>query len=200
MKTYECYRGYSKIPQLYEAGSTGGVATTLALAALKGGFVDGMVVSRRYETFIAHRLEELAESCGSIYEEYQYVAHEGNALGQIGKPCDIDYKYRFKISLFCSHIAKSQKERITKANRPKVSRRHTPSKCWVCRDHVGVKADISVGDSQVNSKENVLIIKSNKGLIVLKHAMKTAMLCLESIDYIDVVKRQPYLWRWWGKQ
>lgn len=99
MKTYECYRGYSKIPQLYEAGSTGGVATTLALAALKGGFVEGMVVSHRYETFIAHSLEELAESCGSIYEGYQYFAHEGNALNQIGKPCDIKDRYEFKISL-----------------------------------------------------------------------------------------------------
>ncbi len=202
MKTYGCYRGYSKIPQLYEAGATGGVATTLALAALELELVSGMVVSRRYETYIAHNLDELVESCGSIYEQYPYGEHYDphKKLGQIGKPCDINEKYGFKISLFCSHTAQSQKEIINKNNRPTVSRMYTPGKCWVCRDHVGVNSDISVGDTQIDPKENVLIVRSNKGSTVLKHVIKEDMICLKPISFMEIVKKQPYLFRWWRKR
>lgn len=200
MKIYESYKGCSKIPQLYEAGATGGVATTLALAALDLGLVDGMVVSRCHETYVAHNLEELLESCGSIYEEFPYVNLGGTKVGQIGKPCNINNKYKFKISLFCSHTIEIQKERITKINRDTFSKRFTPFKCWFCRDHVGLKADINVGDTQTNPKENVLIIKSNKGLSVLEYALKMDMLCLEQIDYSAIVEKQPYLWRWWRKR
>lgn len=200
MKTYRCYKGCSRIPQLYDSGSTGGVATTLALAALHGGFVDGMVVSRRYETFIAHNLEELAESCGSIYEYYPYRKIKGINLGQIGKPCDINEEYGFKISLFCSHTVHPQKHIITKFNRSTVSRKYTPGKCWTCRDHVGITSDINVGDTQVNPKENVLIIRTNKGASILEYALKMDMLCLEGMEPKEIVEKQPYLWRWWRKR
>ena len=200
MKIYDCYRGCSRIPQLYESGATGGVATILALAALDLGIVNGMIVSRCYETYVAHNFEELLESCGSIYEHYPYKNFYGPKLGQIGKPCDLNNRYDFKISLFCSHTAHPQKERIHKINRPTISKIYTPFKCWFCRDHIGIKSDISVGDTQTNPKENVLIIKSNNGLAVLEHALKRDMLYLEPMDTMEIVERQPYLWRWWRKR
>jgi len=199
MKISDCYRGSSRIPQLYEAGATGGVATTLALAALELDVVEGMVVSHCYGTYVARSLKDLVKSCGSIYENYRYENHNGHKLGQIGKPCNINNNYDFKISLFCSHVAQPQKEIITKDNRPTVSRMHTPVKCWLCRDHVGVDSDISVGDTQTDPKENVLIIRSNRGRKVLKYAMKEDMICLESMPFQEIVKKQPYLWRWWRK-
>ncbi len=104
MKISDCYRGSSRIPQLYEAGATGGVATTLALAALELDVVEGMVVSRRYETYVARNLEDLVESCGSIYENYRYENHNGHKLGQLGKPCDLKGD-SFKIAIFCSHTS-----------------------------------------------------------------------------------------------
>jgi len=198
---FGCFKGSSRIPRLYDAGATGGVATTLALAALGLGVVEGMVVSRRYETYVARNLEELVESCGSIYEHYHYGHQDPlEELGQIGKPCDISEKYGFKIAIFCSHTSQPQKEVITKANRPAVSRRHTPGKCWTCRDHVGIKADISVGDTQTDPKENVLIINSDKGLTVLKYAVKEDMVCVDPMIFMKIVKRQPYLFRWWRQR
>jgi len=199
MKTYRCYKGCSRIPLLYEAGSTGGVATTLALAAIQGGFVDGMVVSRRYETFIAHNLDDLIKSCGSIYENYPYRNFKGNNLGQIGKPCDMNENYAFKISLFCSHTSRRQKEKINRKNRPHLSRINNTAKCWICKDHLGEESDISVGDTQIDPKQNILIIRTNKGLSILEYAKKMDILSLERTDFREVVEKQPYLWRRWRK-
>jgi len=190
-----CYIAYSKIPELYEKGSTGGVATTLAYCALSEGFVDGILCSRNKGTFIAYNLEDLTLSCGSIYGAFPYQKLKGDKLGQIGKPCDIDEGYFFKIGLFCSHTSHSQEFKINRENRPKISRLYTPLKCWLCRDHVSTRADISVGDTQYDPKLNVIIVRTSIGQEILNYSSKKNMIRCNETTFSKIQKRQPYLWR-----
>jgi len=198
----KCFIGHSKIRQLYAHGNSGGCATTLAFAALNQFIVDGVVVARYGRppyTFVAKDLQDLIMVCGSFYEDFEYVRIPGNwaRMGQIGKPCDINSAFKLKISLFCSHACRPGDAKINKRTRIKMSKWRIPMKClfWACRDHTGVKADISVGDSQAFPKENVLIARSDRGLQLLQTCIDTGFLDLQEISFLSIKRKQPYLFR-----
>jgi len=199
-----CYKAFSTIPELYAYGSTGGVATTLAYSLLKTGEVKGVLVSRRYETFIAKNLRDLLDSCGSIYEEFRYYKprYGCEEFAQIGKPCNIDARFNFSISLFCSSIYAKQKEPISKKKLRKLSStsryvkalKHKPWMCRKCRDHLGVHADICVGDSQTHRKRNHVIVQSEEGFRIWNETVNQGWIIAKPISLKLIHRRQPYLW------
>jgi len=140
------------------------------------------------KTFIATTLEELLNSCGSVYTRSKYIKYKTNVLkirlGQIGKPCNIDNYYSPKISLFCSKIGFDEKRR---GILPKCTR-------FFCKDHVGVKADISVGDS-LEEKTNVVMIRTELGENLFKKSIELGFIQAKTITKKEIRNRQPYLWR-----
>jgi len=196
----KCYVGYSKIKPLYTHGQTGGCTTTLALTALNTSLVDGIIAARDLNppaTFVAHNLQDLVMACGSIYEEFQYVRIPGGwaKMGQIGKPCDINKAFKLKISLCCSHVSRPGLAKINKQNRAKVTRWRTPMKCWLCRDHTGIKADITVGDTQVHPKRNIIIARTGLGLELLNRSVNMGFLNVKEHSFQAIKQKQPYLFR-----
>lgn len=189
------YLGKSIIPKFLDKAHSGGCASTLGFYAVKTGLVKGMVVSKPYLTFIAETETDFLSCSGSIYEQFKYVKLKRNfKYGQIGKPCNIDEKYKFKISIFCSHVTKKQKFRINMNNRNKQSFFDIPLKCLLCTDHLGLKSDVSVGDSQFNNKLNFIIVNSDLGQKILDEAVNHKYLkCIPS-NYELLVKNQPYLY------
>lgn len=199
------YKAYCKIPEIYKEASGGGVATGLAYHLLKSGYVQGVLVSRRYETFVAKGLNKLLESCGSIYEDFPYLKPDQNLknLAQIGKPCDLDERFTFSISLFCSSMFSRQSNPITKKElrdlfwlqRYLKGLVNKPLRCRKCRDHIGYGADISVGDSQINPKLNHVIVWTEKGNNVWRESMDEHIIHAKIIDLEVIKNRQPYLWK-----
>jgi coenzyme F420-reducing hydrogenase beta subunit len=204
-----CYRGFSLVKELYERASTGGIATSLALVSLKHGYADGMFVLNRnvYPPvwIIAKNKKDLLNACGSTYEDKTFQIGElpqnlSTHLGQVGKPCDIIQPFSPKISLFCSHTYRPKRKPVTKdyARLPKHKIRtffENPVKCFLCKDHLGLTADVNVGDSQEDSKVNVLIARSKLGVELVEHAIEKEFLQLEEISYLVIKNKQPYLWR-----
>jgi len=205
----KCYKGFSLDKELYEKGSTGGVATTLALIGLKYGYAEGMVVLNRAINppawVIAKTKRDFLKACGSTYEDRSFlVITEANdvttRLGQIGKPCDIIQGFTPRISIFCSHTYRTKREPITKdyARQSKSKVRtlfENPVKCFLCKDHVGLEADVNVGDSQEDAKVNVLITRTALGMKLVELAISHEFLQLEEEKYSKIREKQPYLWR-----
>ena len=200
-----CYKGYCTRSKIFDIASTGGVVTALAYYMLKSGYVSGVLVSRRYETFIAKNLVDLLDSCGSIYEDFNYTTplYDRDEYAQIGKPCDIDSKFKLSISIFCSSIFAKQSNPISKKNLRNLSstKRYLkgffvkPNRCRNCKDHVGSNADICVGDSQLDPKMNHVIIQSKLGKLIWDRAVKDGLISAEPISFTLVKNRQPYLWK-----
>lgn len=200
-----CYEAYCKIPEINSRGSTGGVASGLAYYMLKSGYVSGVLVCRKYETFIATDLTQLLESCGSIYEDFMYYIpiHNCNLYAQIGKPCNITEQFKFSISLFCSSIFLRQNTHITKQylRDLSVSSRYLkklvymPLRCRICKDHVGSNADICVGDSQINPKINHVIVQSEQGKQIWDESIKDNIISAKLINFKHIQNRQLYLWK-----
>jgi len=205
----KCYRGFSLVKELYERASTGGIATSLALVSLKHGYADGMFVLNRNAYppvwIVAKNKKDLLNACGSTYEGkiFQTVERPNDLstrLGQVGKPCDITQPFSPKISLFCSHTYRPKRKTITKKYASK--RKHkiktffeNSVKCFLCKDHLGLTADVNVGDSQEDAKVNVLIARSKLGLELVEMAIENDLLQLEEISYLVIKNKQPYLWR-----
>jgi len=164
-----------------------------------------MVVLRRTvnppKWIVAKNKDDLLEACGSTYEDLKFpIIKEPNGLGQIGKPCDLTHRFTPKISIFCSHTYRPKHNPITKdyASKPKRKIKtlfENSIKCFFCRDHIGLEADVNVGDSQENPKVNILIVRSQLGERLLESAVKHRLLKLEEIKHVKIKRKQPYLWR-----
>lgn len=204
-KILGCYRAFSKVDNLYDLGSTGGVATTLALAALEKSIVDGFVTLDRTIGCwqLARDLKDLKRACGSAYNfTLKPKGFTSNRLdrnyGMIGKPCDLSSKFSPLISIFCSRVwtVPVTKENI-KTHRQHSSILKMPLKCsrFFCRDHVGKKADISVGDTQTDRKVNVVIVRTDLGQSLFDLALKLKYISATKIPFNIIKEKQPYLWR-----
>jgi len=193
------------IKEFYEKGSTGGVASTLALCILELKLAQGIVCLNRGGAdpawMIAHNKEDLLEAAGSTYEMIEFDFMPGYGLAQIGKPCDLHpYYYSPTISLFCSHSYRRKRDPISKeyAGSPKSKIRtvlENPIPCFMCFDHVGFSSDVSVGDSQTDPKINVMLVHSKLGEELLDFAVNHKYLFVEKIDLELIKKRNSYLWR-----
>lgn len=201
----KCYKGFSLDKQLYEKASTGGVVTTLSFVSVKYGYAKGMVVLNRAINplgwIVAKTREDLLKASGSTYEDVQFRFNNNSGnLGQVGKPCDLRFGFRPLFSLFCSHVYRAKENPISKeyASKPKSKVKtlfENPIKCFLCKDHVGLDADVSVGDSQESVKVNVLVVRSLLGAKLVELAIKNEHLELEEISYAEIREKQPYLWR-----
>lgn len=197
------FRTYSLDYDLYRGGSTGGVASTIALSMLKSKIVEGVLISRRYFTFVADSKADLITGQGSIYEDFIYYIPDGvEKLAQIGKPCDICSNFKCKISLFCNSIyssnfrapiTKSKLRSKNKFSRYLMSKIHRPTKCYKCIDHVGLSSDISVGDSQINPKINYVAVRTELGLEVYNQCVESGLIHSEPVGLNSIVESQPYL-------
>ena len=203
----KCFEAQSKISCLHDEGSTGGVASTLAYFLLQKKIVKGVLVSKRYKTFIAYSLEDLLKSQGSIYEYFPYTTPSiANGLAQIGKPCDIDLRFKIKISLFCSSIYSNIEHPITKdklASESSFSRyfrglKCKPFKCRHCIDHVGTRADFSVGDSQYNKKLNNVLVRNVEASKIWCQTINQGFVWAKEINYEKVKQNQPFLFEQFG--
>lgn len=182
------------LKDFYERGSTGGVASTLGWMAIRLGYVDGIVTAIPYKTIIARTQNEVLESCGSIYEDFPYTHYRIGVLGQIGKPCNLEPRfYRLRIGIFCSGTRYKQSFRVTRGNRARISRLMIPIKCFFCRDHFGRNADLSIGDTQDDPKENVVIVWTKTGKWLIEDCLRERVLNLQPITYDIICKKQPYL-------
>ena len=200
-----CFKGYSLIKEFYEKGSTGGVASTLALCILELKLAQGIVCLNRGGAdpawMIAHNKEDLLEAAGSTYEMIKFDFIPGSGLAQIGKPCDLhNYYYSPRISLFCSHSYRKKRDPISKeyacSNKSKIRTVfENPIPCFMCFDHVGFSSDVSVGDSQTDSKMNVMVVHSKLGADILAFAVKHKYLWIEKIPLELIKKTNSYLWR-----
>jgi len=194
-----CYECYSTIESLYKNGSTGGVASTLGYFLLNRDIVDNVLVMRRSGTFLARTLNDCIKSCGSIYQNLPYDKMKDGKTGQIGKPCDMDDQYCFRISLFCSgvlkeDISKKQLRSLSSSERYFFQLKNKPFKCMFCRDHMGVNADVSVGDSQLHPKINHIIIHNEKGARIFNDAVDSGLIYIvREIDIDRIKHKQPYL-------
>lgn len=196
---------YSKNLRLYLAGSTGGVATTLAHWSLKRGLAEAFIVSRRYQSYLARSLEELESSAGSVYEDFQYGLEVKRSfhLGQIGKPCDMSQDCSPRISLFCSRIYSNQKNPIDKKSLKEKSRasrfleglKNQPRRCWKCGDHVGEEADISCGDSQQHPKVNHVIVRTSLGQEIWDGCLHDKLIFAQEIPFETIYQEQIYLFK-----
>ena len=198
----QCYVAYSNIPMLYANGSTGGVASTLAYYLLVQQYVKGVLVSKRYETFIARSLDELQVAQGSIYEHFPYTMPNAvDQLAQIGKPCNINRNFRYIICLFCSSLFATMQHPISKRElrskssiaRYLMSLFNKPYECRRCQDHIGQTADISVGDSQHHEKHNHVILWTAKGQTIFHDAIQQQYISAKEIPFELIENTQPYL-------
>lgn len=200
----KCFEAYSKIPVLYENGSTSGIASTLAYYLLLKHFVKGVLVSKRYGTIVAKTLEDLVSCQGSIYENFNYALPDKNELkflAQICKPCDVNDLFRYNISLFCSSLYGNVQKPICKRTllaKSSFSRAflgfiNKPLKCRFCHNHIGKNVDFSIGDSQYNRKINHVIVWSKKGVLVWDDAITSGFIGAKKISFEDLKKNQPYL-------
>lgn len=181
-ETLKCYRAYSTISAIAENAHSGGTATTLAIHSLLGNFCKGMVLVSGVtkKTFVAREPEDVIEACGSIYSNVKYVgwAIRSEQFGQVGKPCDMmTLLYSPKISIFCSRIGK----------RVKCTR-------FFCKDHLGRKSDISVGDIQGEAMNHV-IIWTSLGQKIIDSAINSGDLFARECSSRELRQAQPYLWR-----
>lgn len=209
-KILNCYRAFSKVSELYRLGSSGGVVTTLALVALENSFADGFFTLDRVKGCwqVADDLDDLKRACGSTYKvvsspkhflsSVRFSADHFEKYGLIGKPCDMFKGFSPLISIFCSRAWKTAitKEGIAKQSYFK-SILKMPLKCssLFCRDHVGKKADVSVGDSQTHKKINVVVVRTELGQKLFDLAIKLNYLSATKSEYNSIRTKQPYLWR-----
>ena len=162
-----CLKGFSLDDEFYNAGSSGGVASTLGFIALKFKLCNGVIALDRTVSppvwVVALSKDDLLKSCGSTYEDLKfdsYLCKSGfSVLGMIGKPCDMKLVFSPRISLFCSHTYRSKSFVISKkySQSPKPKWKSifsNPVKCFLCMDHLGYVADVNVGDDQVDPKLN----------------------------------------------
>lgn len=189
------YIGFSKIEPFNRCGSSGGVASTLSFFAIEKNYVKAMLVSRRYKTVIAETKEDLIESCGSIYEDFKYKKLKGDLLGQVGKPCNIDLSYKIRICLFCSGTRRHRKLVLTREKRLLTGLIDIPAKCFLCTDHLGRKANISIGDLHGYPKMNMIIAWNKQGADMIRQASKENYLNIISIGNKILRERQPYLFK-----
>lgn len=199
-----CFTGHSLIKEFYERGSTGGTVSTLAFCILELGLADGVVCLNREcsnpSWFVAYNSSDLLKAAGSTYEFIKFDFPWAPGLAQIGKPCDLRPEFSPSISLFCSHSYRRKKAPISKAYaRLGKSKLRTvlenPVACFLCPDHLGFSADVSVGDLQDDPKKNVLLIHSEVGEQLLGFAVNHKYVDVENIEIKKVRKKQPYLWR-----
>lgn len=200
-----CYTAYSNIPDLFKQGSCGGVVTTLAFIAIKSHFVDGFVTLDRTlnKWQIACNIQDLKRACGSTYHIVPTLSEflknhsvQGMKYGLIGKPCDMTNGFAPLLSLFC---ARAWTIPVTKETMPSQtgSVLKMPLRCsrFLCKDHVGKMADISVGDSQMEKKLNVVLVRTKLGQWLLDLCINLKCVSVTKIDYYSIKERQPYLWR-----
>lgn len=197
-----CYRGFSLIPELYRGGSTGGVVSSLAYAMLQFKLVDRVLVSspRLHSTYLAKDLNGLKRSQGSIYHNFYYYKPDvpeefPEGIGQIGKPCDMDPQYSPRISLFCSKVVKLPRSQpMFKHDMiifdPKWNQ--IPLKCRLCLDHIGKRSDISLGDSQILPKLNVIIPHTDLGRKLLKLAINHKYIVCQRMPKGEI--NQPWIY------
>lgn len=200
-----CLKGFSLDDEFYEAGSSGGVASTLGFIALKFGFCEGVFTLDRSLNppvwFIATSKEDLLKSCGSTYEDLKFVKKfDIPNVSLIGKPCDMNPLFSPRISLFCSHSYRPRSEIVSKkyAGSPKSKLRtllENPVKCFLCLDHLGYVADVNVGDDQGDPKLNNVIVRSSVGLELINLGIDNNLLKMEEMRCINIKKKQKYLWR-----
>ena len=192
------------IKEFYEKGSTGGVASTLALSILEMKLARGIVCLNRRGSdpawMIAHNKKDLLSAAGSIYEYVKLDPFWAPDLAQVGKPCDLTECYSPRISLFCSHSYRKKRDPISKeyacSNKSKIRTvLENPIPCFMCFDHVGFSSDVSVGDSQTDPKVNVMIVHTKLGEQLLDFAVNHKYLWIQKIDLELIKKRNSYLWR-----
>lgn len=205
----KCYKGFSLDDEFYNAGSSGGVASTLGFIALKFKLCNGVITLNRTVSppkwFVAVSKEDLLKSCGSTYEDLKfdsYLCKSGfPVLGQIGKPCDMKPIFSPNISIFCSHTYRRKSFVISKAYaQTRRSKWKTifsdPVKCFLCMDHLGLFADVNVGDDQVDPKLNNIIVRSRLGLDLIRLGVDNNLLKMERMKCIKIRRKQKYLWKW----
>lgn len=199
-----CWKGHSLIKEFYEKGSTGGIVSTLAFCILEMGLADGIVCLKKVGSnpiwFVAHNKSDLLAAAGSTYEYVKFDFPWAPGLAQIGKPCDLRLDFSPRISLFCSHSYRKKRELITKhyAGLRKSKFKtvlENPVACFLCPDHLGFSADVSVGDLQDDPKINVLLVHSEVGEQLLGFAVNHKYVNIENIEIKKLQQKQPYLWR-----
>lgn len=204
-----CLKGFSLDDDFYNAGSSGGVASTLGFIALKFKLCNGIITLDRTVSppvwFVAVSKDDLLKSCGSTYEDLKFTSYLCKSgfpiLGQIGKPCDMKTIFSPRISLFCSHTYRRKSFVVTKkyagTRRSKLSSLFSnPVKCFLCMDHLGYFADVNVGDDQVDPKLNNVIVRSRLGLDLIQLGITNNLLKMEEMKCIKIKRKQKYLWKW----
>lgn len=199
-----CFKGHSLVKEFYDLGSTGGTVSTLAFCILEMDLAKGIVCLNQEGSnplwFLAHNKTDLLKAAGSTYEYIKFDYPWAPNLAQIGKPCDLRINFSPRISLFCSHSYRRKKEPISKDYAGlKKSKLKTvfenPVRCFLCPDHLGFSADISVGDLQDDPKTNVLLVHSEVGEQLLDFAVNHKYANVENIEVKVLQQKQPYLWR-----
>jgi len=193
------YLGYSCIPWFRIHAAGGGVTATLAYKLLEE--YRGVVMPKSLDVMtVAKTGKDIASCQGSIYEEMKYrIPLYGRTVdteyAQVGKPCDMDNRFGFRIALFCSGTRHRHglQHRITNQNRPNLSRLRIPLKCVLCRDHLGREADISVGHNQDNRSENTVMVWTEKGEELLHQCVEEKLITVREVNHSFLIEQQPYL-------
>ena len=204
-----CLKGFSLIDEFYNAGSCGGVASTLGFIALKFKLCSGIITLDRTVSppvwFVAVSKEDLLKSCGSTYEDLKFTSYLCKSgfpvLGMIGRPCDMKIIFSPRISLFCSHTYRPKGFVISKKYAAKSKSKwkslfSNPIKCFLCMDHLGSFADVNVGDDQGDPKLNNVIVRSKLGLNLIRLGEDNNLLKMEKMKCIKIKRKQKHLWKW----